>query len=203
MAGKTKLVGKNVIIAHKILHDVTTELEKANIPYWLEGGTLLGIIREDRLLPWDNDMDISLESIHRKKLFWVTLKLFFRGYRISIKHYKKNIGPFKKGGFRMIKIRNYEPFFRKGEVMLDIFVKLKVDDQLFWTVGVKSPVLKSSPTKFTDKLDWYNFNKKKYMIPADYSGYLTYRYGDWKTPVKVWDFKKDDKAIVSKEGSNI
>ena len=35
-------------------------METASIPYWLEGGTLLGIIRENRLLPWDNDMDISM-----------------------------------------------------------------------------------------------------------------------------------------------
>jgi len=24
---------------------------------------------------------------------------------------------------------------------------------------------------------------------------LTYRYGDWKTPIKKWNFKKDDRAI--------
>ena len=197
MAGKTKLVGKNLDIALKMLHDVTSEIEKANIPYWLEGGTLLGIIRENRILPWDNDMDISMDSIHKNKLLWVSMKLFFKGYRISIKHFKKNFGPFKKGEFRMIKIRNFEPNFKKGEVMLDVFVKRKIDEQLFWAVGVKSPVLKSSPTKFTNQLDWYGFNKKKYMVPHDYKGYLTYRYGDWKIPVKTWDFKLDDNAIVS------
>jgi lipopolysaccharide cholinephosphotransferase len=199
MAGKTRLEGKNVDIAHKLLHDVTTELEKTGVSYWLEGGTLLGIIRENRLLPWDNDMDISMYIKDRWILVKVTIKLFFKGYRISTRFYNRNLVPFKKYELRMIKVRNYEKFFKKGEVMLDIFLKRKVDNDYFWTVGIKTPVLKSSPAEFYEELDWTKFNDKKYMIPKDYEGYLTYRYGDWKTPVKEWNFKKDDNAIVSEK----
>ena len=199
MAGKTRLEGKNLNIALRILHDVTIELENASIPYWLEGGTLLGIIRENRLLPWDNDMDISMYKIDQRKLLQIMIKLFFKGYRLSIKHYRKDIGPFRKGELRMIKVRNFEPFFRKGKVMLDIFLKRKIKNEYFWTVGVKSPVLKSSPAEFYEELGWTEFNGKKYMISKDYKGYLTYRYGDWKTPVKTWNFKKDDKAIVQEK----
>ncbi len=196
MAGKTRLEGKNVEIALKLLRDVTTELEKSGVSYWLEGGTLLGVIRENRLLPWDNDMDISMYIEDRWRLVKVALKLIFKGYRISTRFYNRNLGPFKKGEMRMIKVRNYEKFLKKGEVMLDIFLKRKVGDNYFWTVGIKSPVLKSSPAKFYDELDWIEFDGKKYMISKDYDGYLTYRYGDWKTPVKEWNFKKDDNAIV-------
>jgi len=201
MAGKTRLEGKNVEIALKLLRDVTTELEKSGISYWLEGGTLLGVIRENRLLPWDNDMDISMYIKDRWKLVQVAIKLFFKGYRISTRFYNRNLGPFKKGEMRMIKVRNYEKFLKKGEVMLDIFLKRKVKNDYFWTVGIKSPVLKSSPAKFYDELDWTEFDNKKYMISKDYDGYLTYRYGDWKTPVKVWNFKKDDNAIVDTQES--
>ncbi len=199
MAGKTRLEGENLKIALEILRDVTFEMEAASIPYWLEGGTLLGIIRENRLLPWDNDMDISMYKTDQKKLLRVVLKLILKGYRISIKRYRQDIGPFKKGEFRMLKIRNFEPFFRKGKVMLDIFIKRKINGEYFWTVGVKSPVLKSSPSRFYDELDWTEFNGKRYMITKDYNGYLTYRYGDWKTPVRSWNFKKDDKAIVQEK----
>ena len=199
MAGKTRLEGKNLDIALRMLHVVTTELESVSIPYWLEGGTLLGVIRENRLLPWDNDMDISMYKTDQRKLILVMIKLFFKGYRISIKHYKRDAGPFKKGELRMIKVRNFEPYFRKGKVMLDIFLKRKIDNDFFWTVGVKSPVLKSAPAKFYEELDWIEFNNKKYMISKDLDGYLTYRYGDWKTTVKTWNFKKDDNAIVFTE----
>lgn len=201
MAGKTRLVGKNVEIAHKLLHDVTIELEKTGVSYWLEGGTLLGIIRENRLLPWDNDMDISMYIKDRLKLVKVAIKLFFKGYRISTRFYNRDLDPFRKYELRMIKVRNYEKYFKKGEVMLDIFLKRKVENDYFWTVGIKTPVLKSSPAEFYEELDWTKFNDKQYMIPKDYEGYLTYRYGDWKIPVKEWNFKKDDKAIVQERKS--
>jgi phosphorylcholine metabolism protein LicD len=39
-------------------------LKKNRINYWICHGTLLGIIRDDQLLPWDNDIDIGiLENI--------------------------------------------------------------------------------------------------------------------------------------------
>ena len=199
MSGKTRLEGKNIEIALKLLHTVTTELEKCKVDYWLEGGTLLGVIRENRLLPWDNDMDISMYISDRWKLLKIVIKLIFNGYRISTRFYNKDIGPFKKRELRMIKVRNYEKFLKKGEVMLDIFLKKKIDNDYFWTVGIKSPVLKSAPAEFYDELTKVKFDKKDYLIPRDYEGYLTYRYGDWKVTVKQWDFKKDDNAIVNSE----
>lgn len=39
--------------------DVCSVLEQHGIDYWLDCGSLLGIIREGRLLPWDDDADIS------------------------------------------------------------------------------------------------------------------------------------------------
>ena len=30
------------------------------ISYWVTDGTLLGIVREDRILPWDSDIDIAV-----------------------------------------------------------------------------------------------------------------------------------------------
>jgi len=96
VSGKTRLEGKNIKIALKLLHTVTTELEKYKIDYWLEGGTLLGVIRENRLLPWDNDMDISMYISDRWKLLKVAIKLIFKGYRISTRFYNRDMGLLKR-----------------------------------------------------------------------------------------------------------
>ncbi|GEM_PF-5621270 len=87
---------ENEPIALKMLRDVTTELEKSHIPYWLEGGTLQGIIREQRLLPWDNDMDISMCITHRAKLLIIALKLMLKGYRLSFRWYNNSMGTYKR-----------------------------------------------------------------------------------------------------------
>lgn len=196
MAGNKRLEGKTAKAAEKLLITVTQILNKHNIPYWLEGGTLLGIVRENRLLPWDNDVDISLRKTDEKKLLKILYKLWFRGYRVSVKYYEKSVLPFNQKQVRIVKITNRKYFFIKGDARLDVFLKLKKDNQYFWTVGVKQPVLKSVPAKFNDNLNWLEFNGNKMMVPDDLDGYLTYRYGDWKTPVKEYNFKQDDLAII-------
>lgn len=198
MAGKKRLTGKNAHKALKQLKIVTSILAKYRIPYWLEGGTLLGIIREKRLLPWDNDLDISLIKDHEQALFAILPKFFFKGFIVRIKKYKFAVGPFKKGDTRIIKIRNRKLLFIKGDIILDIFVKKRVGDHYFWTVGVKKPVLKSIPHHFYENLTEIKLNDHPFLVPQDYDGYLTYRYGEWRIPVKEWNFKKDDRAIVKK-----
>ena len=46
-------------------------LNKKNIPYYLEGGALLGSVRDADLLPWDNDTDLSINFDDRENLFFV------------------------------------------------------------------------------------------------------------------------------------
>jgi len=45
-----------------LLFDACTILESAGINYWICHGTLLGIVREGRILPWDHDIDIGVWS---------------------------------------------------------------------------------------------------------------------------------------------
>lgn len=201
MAGRAELVGENLAISLKMLDDVTSVLESAGIPYWLEGGTLLGIVREQRLLPWDNDMDLSMDKQYQGRVLRQLWRLVLKGYRVTVKYYRQDVGPFRKGEVRIIKIRNYASFLKKGDAVLDVFLKRRVDDDFFWTVGDKKPVLKSSPARFGTDLSTVAFNGKDYSIPADYDGYLSFRYGDWNKPVKTWDFKRDDLAIVKPDES--
>ena len=98
-----------------------------------------------------------------------------------------------KGDLRMIKIRERKFFgLLKGGVCLDIFIKYHKDDNAYWQIGNK---VKSVPIKFYEEFSRIKFNNYSYSIPMLTDEYLTYRYGDWQTPVQEWNTFTDDKAL--------
>ena len=202
MAGDLKLTGNVEKKARKMLKDVCGILDNCGIPYTLEGGTLLGIIRENRLLPWDNDIDITVTEEHLDSIIRNKWKFLIRGYRLKIRRTVFEKPHFPAGSVRLINVLTTKNFFSKGISLCDIFVKRKHNDDYFWLVGGSDTVLKSAPSRFYEELKRHKFNNYQYLIPLKYDEYLTHRYGDWKTPVKEYDYKKDDKAIVdSKTGT--
>lgn len=193
MAYNITLEGKNQAIAERMLKNVAEILNSCNIDYWLEGGTLLGIRRENRLLPWDNDIDISMMIDQKPKLdaFYEMLKK--DNYRVKSRYFQHSKKPFKQDAIRMIKIRERRFFgLVKGAVCLDVFIKYPEKDLAFWEIDNK---IKSVPKKFYNSFKTISFKNFEYSIPEETDDYLSYRYGNWETPVKDWDTSKDDKAL--------
>jgi len=46
--------------AIEILTDVKDTFERHNVTFWLDCGTLLGAIRDGKMIPWDHDLDIGM-----------------------------------------------------------------------------------------------------------------------------------------------
>lgn len=64
-------------------------LNKNKIDYWICHGTLLGIVRDNKLIPWDNDVDIGFFENKVDKNF--LLKLFVRsGFKKKNKFFKND-----------------------------------------------------------------------------------------------------------------
>ncbi len=193
MAYDITLEGKNLVQAENLLSDVITIFESCNITYWLEGGTLLGLRREGRLLPWDDDLDISIHESEFNKLSLLQNTLKKKGYRVRTRVFEKDLDVFKKGDLRMIKIRTKRFFgILKGNVCLDVFIKYTKNEKTYWEIANK---VKNVPSKYYDTFKTLDFKGKSYAIPELTDEYLTYRYGDWQTPVKDWDTAKDDRAL--------
>lgn len=193
MAYDITLEGKNLLEAQKLLKEVTAIFESCKVQYWLEGGTLLGIRRENRLLPWDDDLDISIHQTELEKLDVLLDSLKRNGLRIRLRRFDKHSDFFQEGDLRMIKIRNKSFFgLLKGKVCFDVFIKYTHKDRTYWEIDKKT---KNVPAKFYQSFSKKEFQGKEYSIPKMTDDYLTYRYGDWQTPIKDWDTSKDDKAL--------
>ena len=193
MAYKITLSKKNKEIAESLLLDVAKSLDILSVNYWLEGGTLLGIKRESRLLPWDNDLDLSINSSEVSKIDDLIINLKSKNLRVRVRKFDSTSEFFNRGDIRIIKIRN-KRFFNllKGSVCLEIFVKYPKKENTYWMIGNTT---KNVPSKYYARLQSIKFKDYFFSIPMLTEEYLTYRYGDWKTPVKEWNTFTDDKAL--------
>ncbi len=196
MAGDKLLIGKRRIQAYEILHKLGQILKNEGVPYILEAGTLLGVIRENRLLPWDNDVDITITSEWASSLLKIRSLLHQQGFRTKMRYYKQDMGTLYKNTPRILKIQTRKCYFFKGESLVDIFIKYKNGDQYFWAVDDKNPVIKQCPDYFYDEQITYTFDGQEFLVPKEFESYLEYHYGkNWRTPIKKWDFRMDDACI--------
>ena len=79
-----------------------------NIPYWICHGTLLGIVRDNKLIEWDHDIDIAVWADVVKKEYITNLmsKANFKlreGFMV-----KNDIISFNKDGGRIVDINFYK-----------------------------------------------------------------------------------------------
>ncbi len=78
---------------YQMLADVHDFFSTCKIPYWMESGTLLGAVRHRGLIPWDDDLDLSIFEEDEETLlrFFPILKAI--GYDIVGMHFGYKIYP--------------------------------------------------------------------------------------------------------------
>ena len=67
MAGPNQLNDTQKYILH-VLREVTRVLDELQIPYYMQGGTMLGAIRHKGFIPWDDDVDLGIPRADYERL---------------------------------------------------------------------------------------------------------------------------------------
>ncbi|XVN40466.1 MAG: LicD family protein [Rickettsia endosymbiont of Argas persicus] len=70
---------------YQLMKDVHEIFVKDNITYWIEGGTLLGAVRHQGLIPFDDDLDIGIMHEDEIKLHKILPQFEKFGYSVSYK----------------------------------------------------------------------------------------------------------------------
>jgi phosphorylcholine metabolism protein LicD len=98
--------GENTYIAVELLKQTIKILKKFNINYFLISGTLLGHVRHNGFIPWDDDIDLIVDETILEKL------------PLIYKKYKNNLVFYNRENFliktcfkdKVVPIKNHEKF---------------------------------------------------------------------------------------------
>ncbi len=143
--------------------------EKYNLVYWLDYGTLLGAIRHEGSIPWDDDLDVSMPSDDFKK-FKSVIKSVLNQEDIQ---YSSSFSDEHDCCFGF----GYK--HEKTGVWLDVYpvYNCKEDEnELFVTDGyIEFKINENS----VYPLCKHQYEHTEFNIPKDYELYLHYLYGDY------------------------
>lgn len=203
MNHQPKLDKSNYKRAINLLFYVVDFMDKHKITYHLEGGTLLGLVRDGDLLPWDHDVDISINSDQLEKFQKYCHELKSLNYKLSKKDFSGTHKALLNGSPRIYKVKprlasllkEFSFFFHNQCINIDIFIKYSDHKYTYWQAADNA--LKASKHHY-EGFGEIEFMGQKLKIPLDHEGYLESKYGDWHIPVKVWDCGKDEKTICTK-----
>jgi phosphorylcholine metabolism protein LicD len=132
--------------------------------WWISAGTLLGLERENQLLPHDTDIDIGhlgeIEDINFLPDTYVPVRIV--------------IGD-------NAKLHQVVYMHTPTQILFDVYMMYDKDGK-YGTQGEKGWNLRTK--ELVDTLTEKEYLGHTFPVPHDIEAYLTEWYGDWRTPVK-------------------
>ncbi|MCT7645728.1 LicD family protein [Aliarcobacter butzleri] len=177
------------------MFEICRLLEENHISYYIDHGTLLGIIRDEALIPWDTDIDLAV-LIEDKEKIETMLKSYLNNFihplcktnnwKYKIEKEEIIVEGIKETLYTTFQIFNYSNF-QEDEVALELMFRYKRDSIIYW--GFCEKYLKA-PLDITLPTKQIFYKGHPINVPNNTMKYLSNLYGDWKTPIKNWTYDK-------------
>ena len=149
--------------APEVLHQAHRLGKLDGCKYWLGGGTVLGLYRQDDFIPGDTDIDIEVEGYPGIDS---DLIVTFSDMDLIRTVYDKD--------------RPMQIAFIYKDVIFDVYVWWREGD---FMVNHNDCGTMRIPARFYDELAWLQCQYGEFPTPWPIEEYLAIRYGkDWETP---------------------
>lgn len=163
----------NLVDAGRLLDEAKKIFDSLGIVFFLRQGTCLGAVRDQSLIPWDDDLDlgsiIGLHGFNEDQIDPAVDIFRANGCYVEV---------IPDGLYTSVKIMKYR-------IRIDWQCYRVVEGTIAHYPGVPFPI-----SLFTE-LQTVNFNGGSYAVPGPPEEYLVFKYGpDWITP-KQAGYEKD------------
>ena len=180
------------------MHKNVAVMQEAGIVFWVEGGTLLGALRDQKLIPWDHDLDFGMRFQSKQQMKQLIRKLR-RHFYVSVKGFPKTDKIWNLGDYRVLKIYPRKLLFLREDLCLDLFVyyegHIPEQDETVYKYVVWNRNAYHRKV-FFDQPEFIEFYGKDIPVPANPEDFIAVKYGqDWRTPKKEWNVALDDGSI--------
>lgn len=168
-------------IAFENLKVVVRVLREAGIRVSPAYGTLLGIIRENNFIEWDEDIDLFILNEDKDKMLSALWSL-------------------QKEGLNLVRVDRCNHLYsvmRNGEY-IDFYIMDSISPEVRTGYGDLFMLEKH----LTDLID-YDFRGLSISVPRQYEECLEFLYGNWRTPVKYVNYGMTKLAIWKAKFRNI
>ena len=184
--------------SENVLFALCQVFRELSLKYHIDAGTLLGIYRDDSLIPWDDDLDFAIPSemvdVVRQNQ-QVILGALNANTQVEwglTEHVStKDFGLVKRGDIRSFKLEAKSN--HAGLPLVDLFVKYLDETTMDYVISSRGF---SMPSEHMQSVVSHDFKGQSLMFPFNVDGYLTKHYGDWRTPKPEWNLSELKNATV-------
>lgn len=168
-------------LASTILKTISISAYNEDIELFIDSGTLLGIIRDGSILPWDDDIDFAFNISNKDNMnfdikSWVKDVLEKANLPVSFE-----ISAIVDADNTIVDIAIDFTSHKYNSFRTSINIRKDVDGN---SIELASLGLFYAPSKYFENYEIVEWENTKLKVPCDYMNYLTFVYGDWETVKK-------------------